>query len=311
MVSARGKRGLAAGLLAVSCLVGTTTVWAEDAAPPRQPGNEGRDGGGGGGGRGRGGPMMGGMRGGGMDWMARGLGQDVPAKVEDLPLGSDARFVTRIPVGGVENFQTFSPGAKVEQIFELTEEQRKALEDLRKEFAAEEAKITAQMDELNKKLASQAKELRQKYELKANDVLGGDLKAAKEKLDAIVKEYQDKRIEDQKGMSDRFAAFRAEMEKARDAGQEAIRAVFEKNKDLFGLYQQQQEKNNASADAAKEKMKTAVPEDAKAKLDEAFKRHDDGRGRGGDRGGRQGGDRGGRGGGQGGGGVQPAPGVDF
>jgi CBS-domain-containing membrane protein len=163
----------------------------------------------------------------------------------------------------------------VEQIFTLTEEQTRALEELRKEYAEETAKITREAEETLKKFAEQAKELRRKYELKANDVLGGDIKTVKEQLDAIVKDYREKAQAERKGLAERLAALRAEVDKARDGGPEAMRALMEKNADLMGLVRQQMEKDNELAILAKDKMKTAVPEEARAKLDEAFKRRED------------------------------------
>ena len=216
----------------------------------------------------------GGMFGGMFDWMERMLGIDPPAQIEDLPLGPDSRLVTSIPVGGVENFQTGRSGLKVEQVFKLTEEQTKALEELRKEYAAERDKLAKDMEEAHKKLAERAKELRRNYETKANDVLGGDLKAVKEKLDAIVKEYNEKRMAERNELAERLKALRIEIEKAREEGPEAMRALIEKNNDLMGLIRQQTEKDYDLSVIAKEQMKTAVPEDAKAKLEEAFKRRD-------------------------------------
>ncbi|MCX7804305.1 MAG: hypothetical protein N3A38_03850, partial [Planctomycetota bacterium] len=216
----------------------------------------------------------GGMFGGMFDWMERMLGIDPPARVEDLPLGQDARLVANIPVGGIENFQTGRPGLKVEQVFRLTEEQTKALEELRKEYAAERDKIAKEMEEAHRKLAERARELRKNYETKANDVLGGDLKAVKEKLDAIVKEYNEKRMAERKGLAERLAALRVEMEKAREEGPEAMRALMEKNNDLMGLVRQQTERDYDLSVIAKEQMKTAVSEDARAKLEEAFKRRE-------------------------------------
>ena len=193
--------------LVLSCV----SLRAEDAAPDKPKGADAPKGGerGRGGRGGPGGNWGGGGAGGGLDQLlnnfagrgnggaggitgmvSRMLGFDLddpkaPAKVEQLPLGANKRMVTEIPVGGVDNFNPTGAGWKVESVFKLTPEQTKATDALRGEYAAEEKKLNQEILDAQKALAAKVTDLRAKYEKKANEVLTGADKEAKEKMDAL------------------------------------------------------------------------------------------------------------------------------
>jgi len=113
-------------------------------------------------------------------------------KLEELPLGAEKRQVINVPIGGIDNPGGTGAGWKMESVFKLTEEQTKALETVRSEYEADQKKLDAEIKEQMKAVAEKVKQLRQKYELRANDVLAGEDKASKEKMDAIAMELQHK-----------------------------------------------------------------------------------------------------------------------
>jgi hypothetical protein len=167
-------------------------------------------------------------RGGIMDMATRWLGltaEDVnPVKrVEQLPLGAARRNILQVPVGGVDNPGGSGQGWKMEAIFKLTEEQQKSLEGVRTEYEFEQKKLDAEIDTELKAIAEKVKLLRTKYEQRANDVLAGDDKANKEKMDALGTETATKNnsvvtetmpLFDQNDMGQRFAMLKMLNEKS-------------------------------------------------------------------------------------------------
>src|ERR1051326_8422104 len=99
---------------------------------------------------------------------------------DKLPLGGEKRLVLNVPVGGIDQIGV-QPGMgnqstgswKVEEIFKLTDEQTKAVEALRTEYAAEKKKLEEEILAQQQALADKAKKLRETYEQRANDVLTG------------------------------------------------------------------------------------------------------------------------------------------
>jgi len=124
--------------------------------------------------------------------LGRAVGVDVGArsapKVDTLPLGADRTFVLNVPVGGIESFAVGLPGYKMEAIFKLTEEQTKAVTGLRDEYTTEQKKLEQELADQQKALAEKARQLRLKFEQRANDILTGADKEAKEKIDAMARE---------------------------------------------------------------------------------------------------------------------------
>ena len=121
------------------------------------------------------------------------MGLDTPIQLNQIPMAFDRRMAFKIPVGGIENFDEMGDGAKVEEVFALTPEQTKSLDTLRDEYKTELDAMQKRLDDVNKAMADQIKDLRKKFELKANDVLTGDAKTGKEKLDAVREDWQRKR----------------------------------------------------------------------------------------------------------------------
>jgi hypothetical protein len=269
------------GAAALALIVWTLPAWAEQAVeePKDEPKPEEKKAGGP---PGRGGPRAfpGAPGAGGRNPVemmrsiaGRSLGEDRPIKIEDLPFGSD-RHLLRMAVGSVDNLQDYRPGLKVEDLFALTDEQKKALEELRKAYGEERDKFQKELEEFHKSLVARVKEVRQKYEVQANDVLAGELKTSKEKLDAIVKEYNEKRGEGAKGIKEKLDAAQADLEKAMAAAREAqnwdgVRQAMEKHRDALRPIQ---DRADVDLDAVKEKMKAAVTGEARTKLEEALKR---------------------------------------
>jgi hypothetical protein len=178
---------------------------AEDARRAGGRGFGGRDGGGGapawGGGQGGQGGPFGGLTnrgaGGISQMVSRMLGIEVEdpkatVKVDSLPLGADKRLVLKVPVGGVDNPSGTGEGWKMENIFKMTEEQTKSVDVLREEYKVEQKKLDQEILDMQKAIAEKVKLLRSKYELRANDVLTGEDKASKEKMDALAKELNTK-----------------------------------------------------------------------------------------------------------------------
>jgi hypothetical protein len=249
------------GLLAVALVASQGGFGAEGDQPAAGGGaNAGGGGGGGGGGRQRGpggggrgnfgggnfgggnfgglGGLLGGGPGGVQNiftMASRMLGLDIEdpkagPKVDSLPLGADKRFVVNVPVGGVDNPGSQSSGWKMEAIFKMTDEQTKAVDTLRTEYAGEQKKLEQEVQDQFRALAEKAKQLRQKYELRANDILTGEDKTRKEKLDALAHETNVKNADlvkellplyDINDMQQRFAMARALRDKANKNTQDA------------------------------------------------------------------------------------------
>ena len=110
------------------------------------------------------------------------------AKVDALPLGANRSFVLNVPVGGVDSYSLNLHGFKMETVFKLTDEQTKAVADLRDEYKNEQKKLEAEIVAQQKALAEQALKLRLKYEQRANDILTGADKETKQKLDALAQD---------------------------------------------------------------------------------------------------------------------------
>ncbi len=218
-------------------------------------------------GGGQGGPggllggLMGGQRNNIIGMASRMLGFDIEdpkantGKVEALPLGAEKRMVVSVPVGGVDNFSGTGQGWKVETVFKMTEEQTKAVDALRDEYKGEQKKLEAEIHEQQKAMAEKVKLLRAKYEQRANDVLTGDDKTAKEKMDALAKETNTKNAQvvtdllpmfDQNDMAQGFAM---------------LRTI--------------NEKTSTNIKAAEEKLVELVPADNRARIQEVMKTQND------------------------------------
>ncbi|MCW8129093.1 MAG: hypothetical protein KIS92_01800 [Planctomycetota bacterium] len=269
------------------------------------PGGQGGFGGFGGFGGGPGG--FGGR--GGLERMLDGaLGIESGVKVDQLSYGESRRLVTRVPVGGIDSLNDFADGWKVEDIYTVTDEQSKALTGLRDEYKTELEKLQKQLDEANAAIATQVKALREKYELRANDVLTGEAKGEKEKLDALAKEYTGKHKE----QSD---AKKTEAEDLVKEGQKAMTEAREQNN--WNLIQESMRKGGEFMRAVREKadeinkeyaekMKAIPTGDAKTKLEAELQKLEKRGQRGGPGGPGGNQDRGGQGNGGGnGGGGQP------
>jgi hypothetical protein len=250
----------AAMLLMAGCCVGLTALSGEGADAPkgdapqgegRGPEGRNRDRGGergggdrrfgGGGGvdmRGRGDPgqwgglnipgMIGGRGNGNVVSMASRLlnieieDPKAPVKLDDFPLGAERRTVLNVPVGGIDNPGGNGSGWKMESVYKLTDEQAGALETVRTEYETEQKKLDAEIKEQMKAIAEKVIELRKKYELRANDVLAGEDKASKEKIDTYATDLQTKNHEvtaeiqplfDQNDMQQGFTMIRMMREK--------------------------------------------------------------------------------------------------
>jgi len=278
------KHILAVGLLAAAFVVGSVS-FAADAAPgggpaPGAGGDQPGGGAGRGGGNRRGGPggnfdpqmfagMMGGMGGqGGVQGIfgmaSRMLGMDIEdpkagPKLDALPLGADKRFIFNVPVGGVDNFSAQANGWKMEAVFKMTDEQTTAAEKLREEYTAEQKKLEQEIKDQYKAMAEKLKQLRAKYELRANDILTGDDKGRKEKMDVLARETNTKNSEilkdlmplyDINDFGQRMALARAIRDKAGKNAQAAEAKLLElvppENKEkMEGVIKQQAEARDA------------------------------------------------------------------
>lgn len=194
----------------LSALLVALAAWPQAyAGEPDHKAGEGGGGRGNWGGRNMGdiGAALGGMFGGGRGGMggitnmvSRMLGFDMEdpkagPKLDALPLGADKRFIFNVPVGGVDNLSSAGNGWRVELVFKMTEEQTKSVEALRAEYKAEEKKCGDEIQAQYKAMADKLKQLRLKYEQRANDVLTGDDKQRKEKMDALARETAAKNVE--------------------------------------------------------------------------------------------------------------------
>jgi len=174
------------------------------------------------------------------------------ANTDQLPLLDSRRFVTKIPVGGVDSFSMNGSGWKMEGVFKLTPEQSKAVDTIRDEYAVEQKKLAREIYEQELKLAQKVSELRAKYEQKANDVLTAEDKDAKQKMDALSLEIQTK-----------------------------INTTVKDAAELYDLNDQQQtmafvqsmrEKVNAFYQSGEDKLTALLPAEARAKIEEMNKR---------------------------------------
>lgn len=229
-------------------------------------GRMGRGGFGGGPGGGLGGP---GGRGGIERMLEGAMGIEAGVKTDQLTYGEERRLVTRVPVGGIDSLNEFSDGWKVEEIYTLTDEQTKAVVTLRDEYKADLEKLQKQLDEANAAIATQVKALRQKYEQRANDVLTGEAKTEKEKLDALAKECATKRKE-------QAAAKKGEADDLIKEGQKVAAEARDNNnwnliqdvmKKGFEFTRAVREKSDEITKEYVEKMKAIPSGDAKTKLE--------------------------------------------
>jgi hypothetical protein len=197
------------------------------------------------------------QQGGVIGMISRSLGIDIEvntkteASVEELPLGAKKRMVTRIPVGGVDNFSPTGEGWKMEYVFKMTPEQTKAVDTLRDEYKAEEKKLQQELLEQQKAFAAKVTELRQKYEQKANAVLTGEDKDAKDKMDALAAETNQKNLTT---VTDTVPLYDT---KDMQQGMTLLRAL--------------REKTGAVIKDAEDKLVALVPADNRAKIQEAIK----------------------------------------
>jgi hypothetical protein len=191
-----GLRGTSVAILGVMALgamaLGACNSWAEDPAPVKPP-EEHKPG--------VRGPRDGGKPGGfGMNdpqtVITRSLymvgiapGQPENPKIGMLALGvASNNLVRNVPVGGIDQFGASNAAKKVEDVFKLTPEQSASMETIRQEFKKEADALEKELAEQQAAIGEKARQLRLKYELRANDVLVGDQKAKKEKLDALAAE---------------------------------------------------------------------------------------------------------------------------
>jgi len=172
-------------------------------------------------------------------------------KLEVLPLGVDKRLVLHVPVGGVDNPSGTGAGWKMESIFKLTEEQTKAVDTLREEYKAEQATLNKEIQEQQKALAEKVAQLRLKYEQRANDVLTGEDKAAKEKLDALARETQTKNAQ--------IVAEALPLYDANDMAQG------------FAMIRTIREKSSANVKAAEEKLIELIPAHSRDRIKDVIK----------------------------------------
>lgn len=200
--------------------------------------------------------FMGNQRGGVVGMASRMLGIDIEdpkagPKLESLPLGAEKRMVMYVPVGGVDNFSGTGQGWKVESVFKMTEEQTKAVDTLREEYKTEQKKLEQEILEQQKAIADKVKQLRAKYEQRANDVLTGDDKAAKEKMDALAKETNTKN-----------AAVVAE-----------FLPMFDANDMMqgFAMLRSIREKTSLNIKGAEEKLVELTPADSRERIQEVIK----------------------------------------
>jgi alanyl-tRNA synthetase len=188
---------------------------------------------------------------------SRLLGMDLEqlkrsANIEQLPLTETRRFITRIPVGGVDNFVMSGNGWKMEGVFKLTPEQTKTVDALRDEYSAEQKKLAKEIYEEELKLAQKVTDLRAKYEQKANDVLAGADKEAKQQMDALSLEIQTKITGVVKDA--------IELYDVNDLNQ------------AMNFAQAMREKVNALYQSGEDRLTTLVPAEARAKIQEMMKR---------------------------------------
>ncbi|HYF52310.1 MAG TPA: hypothetical protein VEJ63_23080 [Planctomycetota bacterium] len=180
------------------------------------------------------------------------------AKIDTLPFGSQRRFVTLVPVGGIDSFSSLSEPWKLEQMYKLTFEQSNSLQTIRDEYKAELKKLQDEMTAQQKAMAEKVKELRAKYELRANDVLTGADKENKQKIDTITSETH--------------------TNNAKVAGE--LLHANKDNKDMNRMWQigrELREKVSPSIDEAQKKIAELVSPEGKALIEESMKKQADAR----------------------------------
>ena len=240
------KRIMMAALLAVFVFAFAPVRAADDA----KDANDAKDGKGGKGDAGKNDPgnmrsrwagMAGALGGGNMlaDAASR-MGIDIhdpkTPKLDALPLGVDKRFVLNIPVGGVDNPSGTGNGWKMEAIFKMTDEQTKSVDALRDEYKGEQKKLDVDILDQQKVLAAKVTDLRQKFEKRANDILTGADKEAKQKMDALMQDSSAKGaavvadtlpLYDVNDMAQGFAMIRAIQEKKSKISQDTTTAFLD------------------------------------------------------------------------------------
>lgn len=202
------------------------------------------------------------------------LGLDRPVKLEQLPFGAEKRFVLRVPVGGIDPLKENAEGWRMEDIFTLADEPRGNLKALREEYRGEWLKLQKQLEAAQQAVAREALALRRKYELRANDLLTGQAKSEKEKLDTLAKECCEQKHARTEEKRPQVEAVVEEVLKlasaARETGHakalgEATRKGYEVNKSVHDFQE-------ALTQEAVKRMQDAVTGDAKLRLEEEFQR---------------------------------------
>jgi hypothetical protein len=178
-------------------------------------------------------------------------------KLDVLPVGPDRRFVFNVPVGGVDTPSATGSGWKVESVFKATDEQKKSLDALRDEYAAEQKKLEKEVQDQYKAMAEKAKELRLRFEKRANDVLTGDDKTRKEQMDALAREINAKNAE---------------------VVQDTMQ-LFDPNdwQQGFAMVRTIRERLNKTAQQNETRFLELVPAENKEKIEEVLKQHAAGR----------------------------------
>jgi hypothetical protein len=176
----------------------------------------------------------------------------------------------------------------MEELFPLTGEQKEEVQRIRAEYAKEVEGLQKKLDEAAAAMAAQVQEVRKKFEARANDVLAGEFKAQKQKLDALAQEFWKNRAALRKEKEPALDALIAEAGKAMEenlAGRENAtppaaspaptgRPFFEKARELTEGFQGQEKKLR---DEIWAKMKETLGPEAGAKFEktiEKFKRND-------------------------------------
>jgi hypothetical protein len=113
-------------------------------------------------------------------------------RLDALPLGQERRFLLNVPLGGLDNPGGIGPGWKMESLFKLTDEQSQALAALRKEYEQEKQRAEQEAAVQLKGLAVKLLQARQTYQDRANAILTGADKEAKQKMDALAHESNQK-----------------------------------------------------------------------------------------------------------------------
>ena len=200
------------------------------------------------------------------------LGIEQPVKLEQLTYAAEKRLVLKVPVGGIDHLDERKDGWRAEQIFVLTDEQLKSLTSLRDEYKDELKKLQQELEAANLAVALQVKELRQKYEQRANDVLTGEAKTEKVKLDALAKEFCAQLHAKAQGKKPEVDAAIAEVLKQLSVAQETgnWQALGEATKKGYEVVRTMRDDPENLAKEFLEKMKAALTGEAKARLEQEF-----------------------------------------